>query len=102
MRIAYVVLFCIVFSFTDILIAFIAIVQSVLAVASGEPSQTLKRFGAELGIYLKQIADFVSFESEEKPFPFADWPSKEASVSNLSGDDSLNAGAAQTDEQGKG
>jgi hypothetical protein len=34
----------------------------------------LKDFGKSLGIYLKQIAEFLSYASEEKPFPFSDWP----------------------------
>jgi hypothetical protein len=74
MRIAYVVLFCIIFSFMDILLALIALVQCVLSLLSGEPNDSLKDFGSRLGIYLKQISDFVSFNSEEKPYPFSDWP----------------------------
>ena len=74
MRIAYVVLFCIIFSFMDIFLALVALVQCVLSLVSGEPNDSLKDFGSRLGIYLKQISDFVSFNSEEKPYPFSDWP----------------------------
>lgn len=77
MRIVYVILFCIIFSFMDILLAFIALLQSVIAVVSGQPNEALKDFGARLGIYLKQIAEFVSFEKDEMPFPFSDWPERE-------------------------
>jgi hypothetical protein len=31
--------------------------------------------GQSLGRYLRQIVDFVSFATEEVPFPFSDWPS---------------------------
>lgn len=77
MRIVYVILFCIIFSFMDLLLAFIALLQSVIAVVSGEPNEALKDFGARLGIYLKQIAEFVSFDSDDMPFPFSDWPERE-------------------------
>jgi len=34
----------------------------------------LKAFGKSAGRYLGQIAAFVSFDTEEAPFPFSDWP----------------------------
>ena len=78
MRIVYILLFCVVFSFTDILLFLIALLQSIKYVVTGESSATLKDFGTRLGVYLKQIADFVSFSSDEKPFPFSDWPESSA------------------------
>lgn len=88
MRILYVVLFCIIFSVMDIIVAVLALVQSIIAVVSGEPSPALQDFGQRLGLYLKQILDFVSFSSEEKPFPFADWPEPENLADETSGDQS--------------
>ncbi|KZZ05822.1 hypothetical protein A3744_24825 [Oleiphilus sp. HI0073] len=61
----------------DLLLALIALLQSVIAVVSGQPNEALKDFGARLGIYLKQIAEFVSFENDDMPFPFSDWPDRE-------------------------
>ena len=49
-----------------------AIVQLVPAAASDGPNQRLGSFGRSLGRYLAQIAEFVSFASEEVPFPFSD------------------------------
>ncbi len=53
---------------------FLALVQLVLAVATGAPNVRLQHFGRSLGRYLTQIADFESFASEELPFPFSEWP----------------------------
>jgi len=52
------------------LLAFVAIVQFVLALVSETPNARLTAFGQNLGLYLSQIADFVSFATEEVPFPF--------------------------------
>jgi hypothetical protein len=52
-----------------------AIVQFVLALLSDTPNARLIAFGQSLGLYLGQIADFVSFATEEAPFPFSAWPS---------------------------
>ena len=53
----------------------VAIVQFVVVLALGAPNQRLKNFGANLGLYLGQIAQFQSFAADALPFPFADWPS---------------------------
>lgn len=76
-RLLYVILFYIVFSFSDIVLLLLTLVQSVLVIFQGEPSRTLQRFGASLGIYLKQISEYLAYHSEHKPYPFADWPEPE-------------------------
>lgn len=52
----------------------IALLQLVLAVAEGRPNGRLARLGHSLGRYLAQIARFASFDSEQAPFPFSEWP----------------------------
>ncbi len=82
MRILYVILFCIVFSFMDVILAIIALLQSIISVVSGEPNEALKDFGARLGIYIKQIAEFVSFNTDDMPFPFSDWPESQQNAAD--------------------
>ena len=57
------------------LLFFIAFIQFVLALLSDAPNLRLMAFGRSLGRYQSQIASFVSFATEEPPFPFTDWPS---------------------------
>jgi len=77
MRIFYVLLFCVIFSVMELLVAAIAILQCLISLFNdGKANTDLQDFGARLGIYLKQIAEFVSFASDEKPFPFSDWPER--------------------------
>ena len=63
------------FQLTATLLGLIAVVQFVLTLASDGPNRRLSAFGHSLGLYLRQIADFVSFATEDVPFPFSDWPS---------------------------
>ena len=67
-------LMAVAFHISGMLLAIGAIVQFVLAVLSDGPNTRLLAFGQRLGLYLSQIADFVSFATEEVPFPFGDWP----------------------------
>jgi hypothetical protein len=69
------ILMAIAFQISGTLLALGAIVQFVLALVSDTPNARLIAFGHSLGLYLSQIADFVTFATEEAPFPFSAWPS---------------------------
>ena len=62
------------FQLTASLLALVAIAQFILAAASDEPNERLMRLGSTLGQYLRQIADYETFATEQAPFPFSDWP----------------------------
>ena len=62
------------FQLTASLLVLVALVQFVLAALTDAPNPRLRDFGQSLGLYLRQIAAFVSFGTEEAPFPFSDWP----------------------------
>lgn len=49
-------------------------VQLLVTLFSGEPSAQLARFNTSLGAFLSQAIAFLTFASEDKPFPFDDWP----------------------------
>lgn len=70
------ILMALAFHISGTLLALGAIVQFVLALLSATPNVRLIAFGQSLGLYLSQIADFVSFATEEAPFPFSAWPSR--------------------------
>jgi hypothetical protein len=52
----------------------VAIIQFVIVLMNDSPNERLVTFGRNLGIYLRQIAHFLTFASEEVPFPFSEWP----------------------------
>jgi len=56
------------------LLAALALVQFVLVIVSDGPNERLNHLGRGLGRYFRQLTDFLSFASEEAPFPFSDWP----------------------------
>ena len=73
----YMLLMAIAFGVTEALMAIVAIFQFLSALVTREISKPLHEFGANLSAYAYQIAQFVTFQTEEKPFPFADWPNVE-------------------------
>jgi hypothetical protein len=68
------ILMGIAFQISGTLLALTAVIQFVLALLSDTPNTRLVAFGKSLGLYLSQIASFVSFATEEVPFPFSAWP----------------------------
>jgi hypothetical protein len=46
-----------------------------MAAVGGGSNERLRGVGRSIGRYLGQIAAFVSFATEDVPFPFSDWPS---------------------------
>ena len=82
-KIIYLILFCLIYGLTDIVLITIAFLQTLLNLLTGEPSESLRDFGKSLGIYLKQISEFLSYASEEKPFPFSDWPQAKSADKHL-------------------
>jgi hypothetical protein len=62
------------FQFAAWALLLIAIIQLVFSAATDAPLARLKTLGESLGLYLGQIAQFASFQTEQAPFPFSDWP----------------------------
>jgi hypothetical protein len=74
LRVLFMLLMCIAFQITAWVLVVVALVQLISQLTAGEPMPRLKSFGRSAGRYLGQIAAFVSFDTEEAPFPFSDWP----------------------------
>jgi Domain of unknown function (DUF4389) len=73
MRVLYMAIFVIIFNIVELLIAALVIFQVLVLLFTGEKNQRLLGFGSKLSLYVYRILQFLTFNSEEKPFPFADW-----------------------------
>lgn len=78
LRILWMLLFTLAWQFAELLLAGVVLVQLGYRLFYGAPSVALLAFGDSLSQYLAQIGRFGSFNSDEKPWPFADWPAPQA------------------------
>lgn len=78
MRGLLMILMALTYQLASTLLVCVAVIQFVLALVSDGPNSRLMGFGRSLGRYQAQIANFVSFATEEPAFPFTDWPSSAA------------------------
>jgi Domain of unknown function (DUF4389) len=52
----------------------VAVVQFIWLLIAGQPNDQLSRFGATLAKWLSDAVRFLTFASDDKPFPWRDWP----------------------------
>ncbi len=74
-RVLIMILMAMAFHLAATLLGVLALVQFVLVLVTDGPNERLQQLGRGLGRYFRQLTDFLSFASEEAPFPFSDWPS---------------------------
>ena len=67
-------LFAVLYGVAEIVLAAVAIFQFGAALITGKPNDNATRFGNSLGQYIFQITQFVTFNTEVKPFPLSGWP----------------------------
>lgn len=55
----------------------LVLVQTLIVLVSGEPNRNLRKVGYLFGCYLQEIVQYLCYNSNDKPFPFADFPAAE-------------------------
>lgn len=73
LRIVYMVLFGFVYSIAEIVMIAIAVVQVLFKLFTGEVNENLLILGKQVVKYIFNIMQFLTFSTEEKPFPFSSW-----------------------------
>ncbi len=74
-RVVYMVFFAVCVQVSRIVMWAVIGFQFLFMLLSGKDNPKLRAFGQSLTDYIYQSLKFLTYNSEEKPFPFADWPS---------------------------
>ncbi|BFM08008.1 DUF4389 domain-containing protein [Halioxenophilus aromaticivorans] len=74
LRVVYMLVVALVAHLALMVIWFLLVLQFVIVLITGEPSNTLQRFSRTIGLFVAQAFAFIGFAQEKKPFPFSDWP----------------------------
>lgn len=76
-RALFMVVFCFLFAIVELVLLAAVVIQFVWRLAKGSPNPRLLELGEGLATYLYQIIRFLTFNTEELPFPFdGDWPAR--------------------------
>ena len=77
LRFVYLVVFGVAFYLSIILTFATSIFQFLAKLFGGHSFAGLADFGTNLAEYQSQVTKFLTFASDEKPFPFAPFPTKD-------------------------
>lgn len=83
LRVVWMLVFLIIWQLAELLLGGLVLVQLIYRLIYGAPSASLMNFGDSLSQYLAQIGRFGTFHTEQKPWPFADWPAARAPEGEL-------------------
>jgi len=73
LRLFYMILFGLIMGLAEFVLVFVVIIQFFTVLLSGERNDKLLAFGADLACYVYDIWRYLSFVTEEQPFPFGEW-----------------------------
>ena len=76
LRLLFMILYATLGYLAILVAALLACFQAVIGFITGSPNARLKEFSAGLNQFIFQSVQFLTYNSEEKPFPFSDWPGK--------------------------
>lgn len=76
LRLLFMVLFAILFQVATVVMWVLVVLQFLFSLITGQDNRNLRSFGSSLSAYIYQVLKFLTYASDEKPFPFSDWPTE--------------------------
>ena len=75
MRLLFMLVLGAIYTVSRVVVLAVVLLQFLIALLAGEPNERLTSLGHALGIYTQEIIDYLTYYTEERPFPFdKDWP----------------------------
>jgi len=83
LRLLFMIIFCFVISIASIVGTAVIVLGFFWVLFTGETNRQLAQTGQSLASYFYEIVRYLTFNTDEKPFPFGrDWPSPKSSDSD--------------------
>ncbi|TVZ41663.1 uncharacterized protein DUF4389 [Alteromonadaceae bacterium 2753L.S.0a.02] len=74
LRLIYMLLFGALLHLAAAVMWIVCAMQFLFVITTGQDNYNLRQFAQSLSLFINQALQFVSYNSEQKPFPFAPWP----------------------------
>ena len=74
LRLLFMVLFVAIWSVSRLIVLAVLIIQFFIVLLTGETNTRLAALGQSLATYSYQLVAYLTFVTEQQPFPFDDWP----------------------------
>ncbi len=76
----FILVFGVIFYFLFFLIVLVVVFQFVMKLLTTELNSQLLDFSDSLTRYISQILLYITFKTEERPFPFTPWPTTDSAA----------------------
>jgi hypothetical protein len=75
MRLLFMLVFAVLYSVAEIVLSAVVVFQFLVVLFTGSRNAKVLSLGASLSAYAYQVFRYLTYNSDQRPFPFADWPS---------------------------
>jgi hypothetical protein len=73
-RLLWIILFAFIYSVAEVVVVAVVVLQFGFVLFTGRRNAKLLEFGESLSEFIYQILQYVTFNSDDRPFPFGEWP----------------------------
>jgi hypothetical protein len=110
MRGLHMLLMAVAYNVVEAMIALICVFQFFCALFTGRVNEPLLKFAKNGSIYIQEVLEFLTFNSEIRPFPFTSWPDEahtgedwlDETTAEVSDEDSLDDSLDDNDQNKPG
>ena len=82
-RLLFMLFFAVCLQVAFIVMTAVVCIQFLFALITGEDNRQLRAFGDSLSQFIFQSFQFLTYNNEEKPFPFSDWPEADVELAEF-------------------
>ena len=94
----FILVFAVLFHFLSWLIFLLAGLQFLTKVLTGNLNANLSNFSVSLTAYAFQILLYITYQSEDRPFPISPWPSQDSEATETSATEEATEGDEPKDD----
>jgi hypothetical protein len=70
----YILLFIVIYNIAEIVVYAVVILQFLFTLFGGNRNAQLQSLGKNLSTFIYQVFMYITYNSDERPYPFAPWP----------------------------
>ena len=91
----FILLFAAILGLAKVVVGFVVLFQFGHTLITRQTNERLLGFGASLAVYIQYVVQYLTYNTDEKPFPFGEWPDTESEVNAGTANRSGAAGEAR-------
>jgi len=92
LRLIFMLMFVVLLYIASTVIGVLVALQFLFALITGKDNTNLRSLGDSISTYIFQALQFLTYNSDQKPFPFSEWPSRSSEKAASKTSDESNSG----------